>query len=96
MTARRCLLQALVTCLSVILLLPTCIDAFSANPVENLLENVFKNRSPSTATDDVETSPGDALLKQLDIQSNTEPRPFTAEVSQLPALVTASMPVCTQ
>lgn len=76
------------------LTLPNASLAFSIkNPVEHLLENVLnrgvvtKDASPPSAEQ------GKALLNKLDIQSNTEPRPFHAELSQLPALLTASMPV---
>ena len=61
------------------------------NPVETLLDNVM-NRG-DTAKTPPQMDRGEALLKVLDIQSNTEPKPFNVPLQQLPALITASMPV---
>jgi len=75
--------------------LPVTTTAFAAkrnrNLVENLLGNVLSKRRTELPPTDAER--GAALLKKLDIQSNTEPKPFSAELQQLPTLLTASMPV---
>mmetsp|Transcript_16780 Transcript_16780/g.30378 ORF Transcript_16780/g.30378 Transcript_16780/m.30378 type:complete len:354 (+) Transcript_16780:44-1105(+) len=93
MTLHRLLFVHSVTFVLFLTLLNTSLAFSIKNPVEHLLENLLNRGAASTK----EASPpsaeqGKALLNKLDIQSNTEPRPFNAELSQLPALLTASMP----
>ena len=93
MTLHRLLLVQFVASV-LFLTFPKTSLAFSIkNPVENLLENVLKRGAPAKEASPPSADQGKALLNKLDIQSNTEPRPFNAELSQLPALLTASMPV---
>ena len=63
------------------------------NPVGKFLDNVVLKRDKQTEQPPTDSQRGEALLKELNLQSNTEPKPFSAELSQLPALITASMPV---
>jgi hypothetical protein len=94
MTLHRLLFVHSVTFVLFLTLPNTSLSFSTKNPVEHFLENVLNRGAASTK----EASPpsaeqGKALLNKLDIQSNTEPRPFHAELSQAPALLTASMPV---
>jgi hypothetical protein len=95
MTLHRLLFVHSVTFVLFLTLSNTSLAFSIKNPVERVLENVLNRGAASTkeASPPPSAEQGKALLNKLDIQSNTEPRPFHAELSQLPALLTASMPV---
>lgn len=85
-----------------LLLLPTTMGALAVNgnPMQDLVKNVFRRRGVQPQQDKkgniniiMDLDRGLAVLRQLNLTSSTEPRPFYARPQQLPSLFTASMVV---
>jgi ABC-type transport system involved in Fe-S cluster assembly fused permease/ATPase subunit len=89
--------------LLLLLLLPTTMGALAVNgnPMQDLVKNVFRRRGVQPQQDKkgnnndiiMDLDRGLAVLRQLNLTSSTEPRPFYARPQQLPSLFTASMVV---
>jgi hypothetical protein len=77
----------------VLLLLPTAIEslAVKGNLMQDFVTDVFSREVKPQGAMDIDR--GAAVLKQLNLTSSTEPKPFYAQPQQLPSLLTASMVV---
>lgn len=72
--------------------LPANVWGFAAkgNPVQNFFNDALGRTVSETQAQGLER--GDALLKQLNLTSSTDPRRFYAPAKQLPSLLMASVP----
>lgn len=73
----------------VVLLILRTTNGLAPNPVKDLLARV-KGTSQLASVD--KKAQGEELLRQLNLQASTVPKPFSASFSQLPNLAAASVP----